>query len=138
METDMSVQVQHQEPTVEIQPGEPRAEIQPSKDSLLDTIRGLSHKIPNGATGHWHFAITAPRWAMRSPKSETIASSIAGAVALGLATGGVLLAWKASDKLIAPETGLAAQIGAWAVVAVLLIGAGVAASAAFGSRPLHL
>jgi hypothetical protein len=129
MEDDMSVEVQGREH---------HAEIKASEDSLLDTIRGLSNRIPNGDASHWHFSITAPRWAMRSPSSETIASSIAGVVALGLATGGVLLAWNASDKLMTPQSGLAAQIGAWAVSAMLLIGAGAAAFAAFGSRRLHL
>jgi hypothetical protein len=116
----------------------PQAEIELGEDSLLNTIRGLSRKIPNGTTSHWHFSITAPRWAMRSPKSETIASAAAGIVALGLATGGALLAWDAINRLTASAAGLAAQIGAWAVVAVLLIGAGAAATAAFGSRRLHL
>jgi hypothetical protein len=112
--------------------------IELGEDSLLNTIRGLSRKIPNGNTSHWHFSITAPRWAMRSPKSETIASAAAGVVALGLATGGALLAWDAINRLTASAAGLAAQIGAWVVVAVLLAGAGAAATAAFGSRRLHL
>jgi hypothetical protein len=124
--------------TAELEKRRPRAEIELGEDSLLNTIKALSHKIPNGNTSHWHFSITAPRWAMRSAKAETIASTVAGIVALALATGGALLAWDAINKLTASAAGLGVQIGAWVVVAVLLIGAGAAATAAFGSRRLHL
>jgi hypothetical protein len=115
-----------------------QAETQRGEDSLLATIQGLSSKVAIGSTSHWHFSITAPRWALRAPRSETLASSIAGFVALVLAGGGVALAWNADNELTTSKSGLAAQIGPWVVIAVLLIGAGAAASAAFGSRRLHL
>lgn len=108
------------------------------EDSLLATVHKLSDKVRSENSGNWHFSISAPRWALRSSKFGALDSVIAFLVAIGLAVGGVILAWHASDELTKSKTGLAVQIGPWVVVAVLLIAAGAAAIAAFGSQRLHL
>jgi hypothetical protein len=98
----------------------------------------MGDKIRSEAESNWHFSIEAPRWAVRSPRGNTVTSVVAGAAAFLMAGFAFWLAWHATDKLIGSQSALTVQIGPWAAVGALLVGAGVAAYAAMGSSRLHL
>jgi hypothetical protein len=106
--------------------------------TLLTTIDKMGGKIRSEAESNWHFAIEAPSWAVRSPRGNATTSAVAGGAALLLAGSAFWLAWHAVNKLTGSQSALAVQIGPWAAVGALLVGAGVAAYAATGSRRLQL
>ena len=63
-----------------------------ANQSVLDAINNLSEKVQDGNKSHWHFSISAPRWALRTPERETRATLIAALGAFLLAVLAVILA----------------------------------------------
>ena len=110
----------------------------PAEQSLLGVIDALGNKVKTGDDGHWHVTVDAPRWALRTPGSELLASAIAAIGALGLAGLAVALAWHTTNQLATANADLAFEVGAWATIGVLLIGAAIAAFVAFRNKQLHL
>jgi len=125
-------------PATERLPGAPATERQSDAHSLLAILGRVSDNVQSGQNEQWNFSINAPRWSF-VPEDRGSRQSLAGAGLAILLTGSaLLLAWHASDELARHKSGLAAQIGPWVVIGILLLVAGAAAFTAFSGQRLHV